>query len=424
MGTTSSSALYCVPTSPPRTAVQLPYTLAPSRTAKQTHTPRMRSVAASSLLLALGTAASAVAQNLTLAQEYTGATFFDAWTFNASVIDNTTYGNIHYLSREASTASQLTYVNAAGNAIIKVDNTTSGANDPTFGRDSIKLVSNASFALGTLYIVDAVHLPYGCSVWPAIWTLSSVTKDDEGGEVDIWEGVNNDLRAQYTLHTKDGCTQSNNTAFPYDQASNVVSTNCDYKVNGNQGCQFRENSTASYGAEFATNGGGVFASLWDGNGIQTWFFPRASIPADIAAGTPDPSTWGTPSAAWPSTTCDMEEYFTEQNIIINITLCGAWAGSAPVFAQTCSGLCTDYIAEPSNFDTAYFEISSIKAYTGASTTRTITAATQINSTTIASTGNGVSSAGSGQGTGDAAHGSSLAHGLAAGAAALAIAAAL
>lgn len=57
--------------------------------------------------------------------------------------------------------------------------------------------------------------------------------------------VNNDLRAQYTLHTKNGCTQSNNTAFPYDSASNVVSTNCDYKVNGNQGCQFRENSTAS-----------------------------------------------------------------------------------------------------------------------------------------------------------------------------------
>lgn len=60
--------------------------------------------------------------------------------------------------------------------------------NPIFGRDSVKLVSNASFALGTLYVIDAVHLPYGCSVWPAIWTLSSVYKTDDGGEVDIWEG--------------------------------------------------------------------------------------------------------------------------------------------------------------------------------------------------------------------------------------------
>lgn len=51
---------------------------------------------------------------------------------------------------------------------------------------------------------------------------------------------------------------------------------------------------------------------------------RASIPTDITSGSPDPDTWGTPAAAWPSTTCDMEEFFTEQNIIINITLCGLW----------------------------------------------------------------------------------------------------
>jgi hypothetical protein len=80
-------------------------------------------------------------------------------------------------------------------ASAQVDNTTSGVGDSTFGRDSIKLVSNASFALGTLYIIDAVHLPYGCSVWPAIWTLSSVYKTDDGGEVDIWEGGKSAFRS-------------------------------------------------------------------------------------------------------------------------------------------------------------------------------------------------------------------------------------
>lgn len=60
------------------------------------------------------------------------------------------------------------------------------------------------------------------------------------------------------------------------------------------------------------------------------------------------------------------------------------AGAADVFAQTCSGLCTDLIGEPSNYNNAYFEFRSIKAYTGAPTTRSITAATQVNTTTTTS----------------------------------------
>lgn len=69
----------------------------------------------------------------------------------------------------------------------QVDNSTSGAGDPIFGRNSIKLVSNASYGIGSLVVADAVHLPYGCSVWPAIWLLSEQYKTDVGGEIDIWE---------------------------------------------------------------------------------------------------------------------------------------------------------------------------------------------------------------------------------------------
>jgi hypothetical protein len=82
----------------------------------------------------------------------------------------------------------------------------------------------------------------------------------------------------------------------------------------------------------------------------------------------------------------MDEYFTEQNIIINITLCGAWAGNAVEFAKTCSGLCTDYIADPANFDNAYFELASIKTYSGGRTTATISNSTQEANTATSSTG--------------------------------------
>ena len=62
-------------------------------------------------------------------------------------------------------------------------------------------------------------------------------------DADIWEGVNNQQNAQHTLHTTTGCTQSNNTALPY--SGSVISNNCDYNINGNQGCVFRDNSTTS-----------------------------------------------------------------------------------------------------------------------------------------------------------------------------------
>lgn len=75
------------------------------------------------------------------------------------------------------------------------------------------------------------------------------------------------------------------------------------------------------------------------------------------------------------------------------------AGAAEVFAQTCSGLCTDLIGEPSNYDNAYFELRSIKAYTGAPTTRSITSATQVNNTTTGAGSNANSNSG-GSGTGD------------------------
>ena len=36
-------------------------------------------------------------------------------------------------------------------------------------------------------------------------------------------------------------------------------------------------SVCRFGASFAASGGGVFATLWDGNGVQTWFWPVGSI---------------------------------------------------------------------------------------------------------------------------------------------------
>ena len=56
------------------------------------------------------------------------------------------------------------------------------------------------------------------------------------------------------------------------------------------------------------------------------YLQRGKVPASVTGATSgiDPSTFGTPSAAYPSSTCEIDKFFGAQNLIIDITLCGDW----------------------------------------------------------------------------------------------------
>lgn len=41
-------------------------------------------------------------------------------------------------------------------------------------RYSSKLYSKNNYDIGTVWVMDAVHTPYGCSVWPALFTRESI----------------------------------------------------------------------------------------------------------------------------------------------------------------------------------------------------------------------------------------------------------
>lgn len=74
-------------------------------------------------------------------------------------------------------------------------------------RDTVKITSNDLYGIGTLQVWDAVHLPYGCSVWPAMWSYGPAGWP-YAGEIDTFEGVNADTSNAMTLHTADGCTST------------------------------------------------------------------------------------------------------------------------------------------------------------------------------------------------------------------------
>ena len=50
----------------------------------------------------------------------------------------------------------------------------------------------------------------------------------------------------------------------------------------------------------------------------------STIPSDVSNSSTsvDPSTWGTPSAAWPASSCNITQFFQPQQIVLDITLCG------------------------------------------------------------------------------------------------------
>ena len=88
---------------------------------------------------------------------------------------------------------------------------------------------------------------------------------------------------------------------------------------------------------------------------------RNEIPADITAGTPDPTKWGTPKARWDATSCDMQKYFGPQSLVFDITLGGDWAG-ATFNEAGFSGSWQDAIKKASNFDEAFWEVNYVKVF--------------------------------------------------------------
>ncbi|KAB5591391.1 hypothetical protein CTheo_5182 [Ceratobasidium theobromae] len=351
----------------------------------------------------LGLPLAVQAATYTIAQNHSGANFFDGWVFTEG-IDASTVGNVLFQSQAAALQQKLAYVADNGHAIIKVDNTTVGTGD-TYGRASIKINSTASFGKGSLVIMDAYHLPYGCSVWPAYWSQGSPADSwPQFGEIDIIENVNMATVNQMALHTTQGCTLASSTQV----TGKIVSTDCFNQTNGNQGCIVQGASAASYGAGDASTvsaGGGVYALEWssEGNGIRIWFFQRGSIPDDVAGANPNPSSWGTPTAAWPESSCNSSQFFGAQTLILDITLCGNFAGAASTFQATCSGVCTDLIKTPTNYNNAYFDIAYLRVFSdgtagsnsGPALTGTSSAATSTATSSSGSSGSGGSGSSNG-----------------------------
>jgi hypothetical protein len=289
----------------------------------------------------------------TLADSYSGPNFFDQFTYFTE--EDPTNGFVVYVNETTSKALNLTHATETS-AILRVDAKT---NNTKHGRNSVRIESKNTYDTG-LFIFDIIHTPFGCGTWPALW-LTDGYNWPSNGEIDILETTNEGSHGnEITLHTTKGCSMDVKRKL----SGQAIFTNCDNSTDGNAGCGLLGDES-TYGEVMNNNGGGVYALELREAGIRAWFFRRDSIPADVGAGRPDPSGWGTAFADFPSTKCDIGSHFRNQSIIANIDLCGELAAQKQYYDTMyhCPGTCTDFVAKhPGSFVEAFWEFRSFSVY--------------------------------------------------------------
>lgn len=181
---------------------------------------------------------------------------------------------------------------------------------------------------------------------------------------------------QITIHSHTGCTPTVGSGGQSGQTASDSQTDCG-AGGGSDGCGVVDTNANNYGSAFNAVGGGVYALLWSDSQIAVWQWSAGGVPSDITSGAPNPSGWGEPAANWAG--CQFNEYIQNNQLIIDTTFCGDWAGT--VWADTpgspnacaegvatcnCASLassCNQYVAEnPEAFDEGYWLINSINVY--------------------------------------------------------------
>ena len=112
--------------------------------------------------------------------------------------------------------------------------------------------------------------------------------------------------------------------------------------------------------------GGIYAMQWTSSGIKMWFWPRDAVPYNLFGNTPEPETWGTPTANFAGSGCNWGTHFVNHRIVIDTTFCGDWGNAVWASNPTCSkkaATCNEYVANnPSAFKDSYWRINYLKVF--------------------------------------------------------------
>ncbi|KIJ17950.1 glycoside hydrolase family 16 protein [Paxillus involutus ATCC 200175] len=306
----------------------------------------------------------AFAAKYSLSADICGPGFYDEFRFET--MTDPTHGRVTYVDEQTAQQLNLTYADDA-TFILRADYTAYlEPSDP--GRNSVRIVSKNDYTTFAA-VFDMRHMPEGCGTWPAVWTVGADWPNE--GEIDIVEGVNSLMPNIASVHTGSNCSMIPSAR---NMTGQPTGTNCAAYETDNAGCgvQFTEdvNDPINFGPGFNTHQGGWYAVERTSTYMKIWFWSRRdlSVPDEVkfgpTSGTIDTETWGTPAALWTDDMCDFPSHFGPHNIVINLALCGDWAGNYHVYQGSgCPDTCEEFVdRNPATFYSAYFDFASIKIY--------------------------------------------------------------
>lgn len=102
-----------------------------------------------------------------LIDDYEPAIFFNKFNFYSSY--DPTYGHVQYVNQSVATSNGFVSTTSSNTAKIGVDTTNKWPRGGP-GRPSVRVISDNTYTHG-LFILDIVHMPWGCGTWPAYWLL-------------------------------------------------------------------------------------------------------------------------------------------------------------------------------------------------------------------------------------------------------------
>lgn len=270
--------------------------------------------------------------------EAAGAGFFDKFDFNTVDMN---FGAAQYLDHSRSLEAgvvELHDTHAILRTGARVRNTTK--------RESINIRSKKGWR-HFLMLVRFSHLPVGCGLWPALWTLGLGREWPLGGELDILEWTH-DFPQQVSFHVGSGnkCDLDSELVNAYGPMKdlNKMNNSCvtDYSK-GRLGCA--PNKMPPMSPEQLSSMGGMLAIESTASHVKVFHIPAAELPDDIDGPAPNPEEWdkwvisyypfALSEAKHPGTCPQPEKILSEQHLILNINMCGEWGSPMWQYSSSC-----------------------------------------------------------------------------------------
>mmetsp|Transcript_24904 Transcript_24904/g.56405 ORF Transcript_24904/g.56405 Transcript_24904/m.56405 type:complete len:481 (+) Transcript_24904:102-1544(+) len=310
-----------------------------------------------------------------------GHTFFDNFTF--MTIDEV-HGANDLLTKQRALAEGIITADSS-HAVMRT-----GSMSTNWKRKTVNVHTNYAWdpKKSFIAVMKYRHLPNGAGVWPGFWSMNSDILWPGGGELDILEYAN-DEKNKVSFHTTKKCfldTRKLGKCMHGHGMGGPGPSLCETDYFHNLlGC--RPQQKQQTGAWYSSHPG-VIAAEWTEEFVKVFYIPEKEIPADLSSDAPKPETWDKFIISYlPFQAGTCQDLALPQELIINIQMCGDWAGGAweKSPSNTATGwtsrygicqnniwdpqfdCCTKWIMSPAADsylrDHAYFDIDYVKVFT-------------------------------------------------------------